>query len=293
MARDPDQVHEYMVSHGYVSADTVTGMPDDYTPPTSSDDSNFVTSIVSGAVNAFYNTRDYHNNDYAKYLDGCVYRMMPYGRTYNEQGAIGALGEDWATGKRCLQDDEMISNFRAYRAITVGLDGTEPATPNQPTTTVQQPATTSPTVTTQEVRTLAQQILDLAKAKKITIVDYSTDATADRLTRSLASQQLTDMAAGLPIGITTRCGFTIAPITADPKILQFLVDLGQQYNYKLNSLFGQCHSQTSAHYKGSAVDFGCPTDTSIADTVGTKYGVSHNFENCADHRHWHYSVGGH
>lgn len=292
MGREADGVYDYMIKNGYINQDTDSGLPDGYTPPDANTTSNVVGDIISGAVNTFYNTRQYPN-EYAVYLDFCVFRVMPWGRTYQETGAIGAVSADWVSGKRCGEDSEMVSNFRSWWGIVGGLDATEPVSPNRAISPVNQPTTTTPAVTTQEVRMLAQQILDLAKAKKITIVDYSTDATTDRLTRSLASQQLTDMAAGLPIGITTRCGFTIAPITADPKILQFLVDLGQQYNYKLNSLFGQCHSQTSAHYKGSAVDFGCPTDTSIADTVGTKYGVSHNFENCADHRHWHYSVGGH
>jgi hypothetical protein len=140
---------------------------------------------------------------------------------------------------------------------------------------------------------LAQQILDLSRDGKIVISDYSSDPGSDRASRSLASQQLEDLAAGKGARSTTRCGFDLpATITPDEKILKFLVDLGQTEKYTLNSLFGQCHSRTSNHYSGKAVDFGCPLNTGEADRVGQKYGVSHNFENCSAHGHWHYSVGG-
>ncbi|HVE80892.1 MAG TPA: hypothetical protein VNA68_01995 [Candidatus Dormibacteraeota bacterium] len=140
----------------------------------------------------------------------------------------------------------------------------------------------------------AKAILDLGKDGKIDIADYSEAKASDSADRSLASQQLEDISNGKPASGTTRCGFAMpSEIQPDPKLLQFLEELGQTYHYKLNSLFGQCHSSsTSNHYKGKAVDFGCPLDTAKADEVGRKYGVSHNNENCTNNGHWHYSVGG-
>jgi hypothetical protein len=77
------------------------------------------------------------------------------------------------------------------------------------------------------------------------------------------------------------------------ELLQFLADLGQKEHYTISVLFGQCHSgPTTFHHKGKAVDFACGLDTTSADVVGQKYGVSHNFETCKKNSHWHYSVGG-
>jgi hypothetical protein len=142
----------------------------------------------------------------------------------------------------------------------------------------------------------ARQILALRNQGKITIADYSANPVKDKADRSLASQQLEDIAAGKPAHLSTRCTYasqyppskSVAP---DARILHFLADLGQQYHYKINVLFGQCHSgPSSAHHLGKAVDFGCPFNTTTPDGVGKKYGVKHNGENCAVNGHFHYSV---
>lgn len=146
---------------------------------------------------------------------------------------------------------------------------------------------------------LARQILDARDQGKISIVDYSADPARDRADRSLASQQLEDIAAGQPAHLSTRCSYaaqyppsrTVAP---DVRVLQFLAELGQQSTYKLNVLFGQCHKAGahSMHHQGKAVDLGCPLNTTTPDTVGNKYDVKRNSETCAADQHFHYSAGG-
>ncbi len=141
---------------------------------------------------------------------------------------------------------------------------------------------------------LAQKIIDLAHQNKIVIGDYSESPTSDRADRSLASQQLEDIAAGKQASGTTRCSFSVpSKISPNVKLLQFLVDLGGQYKYTINSLFGQCHSAGSNHYNGTAVDFACPMDIGKASAVGEPYGVSrYTGEDCDNAGHYHYSVGG-
>lgn len=143
------------------------------------------------------------------------------------------------------------------------------------------------------VQELAQELLDLADDRKIDIDNYySENPASDEADRSTPRKQLEDLADGEPAKGSTRCGHNNANIEPDVKILQFLVDLGRETNYTINSLFGQCHSSTSLHYQGKAVDFGCGLDLNKADAAGRPYDVVRNFETCAGHGHWHYSVGG-
>jgi hypothetical protein len=138
--------------------------------------------------------------------------------------------------------------------------------------------------------------LTLRDAGKITIQDFSENPTSDRADRSLASQQLEDIASGKQAHLSTRCSYSSqlpAAISPDPAILQFLVDYGQQSHYTLNVLFGQCHSSAASyHHKGKAVDLACGANLTIGDNVGKKYDVKRNFETCSANGHWHYSVGG-
>src|SRR5262249_37305910 len=129
---------------------------------------------------------------------------------------------------------------------------------------------------------LAQQILNLRNSGKITIADYSENPARDSADRSLASQQLEDIAAGKLAHLSTRCSYASQlplAISPDPAILQFLADYGQQYHYTINVLFGQCHSSAASyHHKGKAVDLACGANLTIGDSVGQKYGVKRNFE---------------
>jgi hypothetical protein len=141
---------------------------------------------------------------------------------------------------------------------------------------------------------LAQRLIDMQRSGQIVIDNYSTNPTSDRNDRSLASLQLEDIARTGQANLSTRCTnkggrTTVVP---DTRVLQFLVELGQQDRYHINTLFGQCHSTNSTHYAGQSVDFSCVVDLQKADTVGARHGIWHNSETCAADGHWHYSVGG-
>lgn len=82
----------------------------------------------------------------------------------------------------------------------------------------------------------------------------------------------------------------------DVKLLRFLRDLGDETTFTITSLAGQCHgSKRSMHYKGKAVDIGCPFSGQQLETarkVGQRYGITNNHETCAEHHHYHFSFGG-
>lgn len=139
----------------------------------------------------------------------------------------------------------------------------------------------------------AREILTLVAAGRISIRDYSELASADQADRSLASQQLKDLAAGRPASLSRRCFRRPHPaVRADVRILRFLAALGLRSHYTINVLFGQCHTRTSLHYRGRAVDLRCGLAIGQADAVGARYGVRRNVETCRANGHWHYSVGG-
>lgn len=128
-----------------------------------------------------------------------------------------------------------------------------------------------------DAKTLAQQILDNDDITKQPNPKSSLEAAAKG-----------DKS---PAGVD-QCGTQRDAVALDPKLLGFLAELGTQDAFTITSLTTGAHSCTSNHYKGAAVDFGCDLDTSKADRIGRKYGISHNFENCANNAHWHYSIGG-
>ncbi len=151
-----------------------------------------------------------------------------------------------------------------------------------------------------DMATLAKIILANSGNSKTFRFDYA--PSQDIPKRSTAELQLKDMAAGkLPLTSTTRCGFNKpSPVTPDIKLLQFLADVAQHSGLtgiQINSLFGQCHSVTSDHYKGAAVDIGCnnaaTTGSAVVrkmDSIGASYGYKRNWETCPnpDEKHWHY-----
>ncbi len=84
-------------------------------------------------------------------------------------------------------------------------------------------------------------------------------------------------------------------VEIDVNLLKFLAELGEKSKVDVNSITGagSGHSGNSNHYKGTAIDFGCSLNKSLADTIGKKYGITrYTGEWCPDHGHWHYSVGG-
>ena len=150
-----------------------------------------------------------------------------------------------------------------------------------------------------DIAGLAQQLLDLAKQGKI--VFGHNDFGNDSADRSNPDENIEDLAAGKEAHTTQKRRCTgnqknaqkpTTPVKVE--LLKFLVDLAKSGNkVRVNAIVGQCHSGTSAHYSGIAVDFGCPLNVSKADEIGKKYGISHNFEHCGDpYYHYHYSVGG-
>lgn len=296
LKRNTEDVIDYMESNGYVELDkevgeSVTGLPEGYIPPNPGETQNAIEQIVSGVVSQFYNTRTYGTTEkgaeYGKFLDYCVYRSMPFGNTYEENGMWGSPGREWLSGERCMSNDTEISNFRVYTMDVTLVDIAEKVEETTDTP-VDTGGAASGTVSG-STASLAQQILDLEKAGKITFNVLRQSDVAERTTPEL---QLIDIAAGkLPVK-TARCQIDYpGPIVPDPKLLQFLVNLGQQYHYQINSLYGQCHHPSSSHYLGKAVDFGCPLNTALADKLGKPFGISHNYENCANDAHWHYMIG--
>ena len=153
-----------------------------------------------------------------------------------------------------------------------------------------------------DIQQLAQQILD---SSNVNFADYSENPTSDKNDHSLSSLQMQDIASGGQANPSTRCTNNPnrnTPITPDPQILKFLLALSQKDSVIVNSLFGQCHGSGSDHYRGAAVDFGCPAnalDPRWIDDIAKQYGVSrYGGEGCRGNtigattlnNHWHYSV---
>lgn len=132
LALDPLAVAEWMETSGMVETNTTSGLPAGYTPPNLRESQNEVESLILGAVNSIVTTNPLPNN-YARFLEYCVYRSMPYGETYEESGAIGdGLDEtQWQTGEKCMSKDQEVQYFRIYtldRSVQQALDDEETTT---------------------------------------------------------------------------------------------------------------------------------------------------------------------
>jgi hypothetical protein len=138
---DTDEVAKYMETNGYVETHTTTGLPPGYTPPKPTESQGFAMDMLNSTVNTFYDTRNYVN-DYGKFLDFCVYRVLPWGETFEETGQMNGIDPEWRSGKKCLDTtDPMISNFRVYTfdktvseaededAIVIPTDGSSSTAP--------------------------------------------------------------------------------------------------------------------------------------------------------------------
>lgn len=91
-------------------------------------------------------------SDYQNYLTNCVNRVEPLGETGS---AIEDDGYEWKIGLRCVEDSELLSNFRTYtmdKAINETMDGTESST----TTTTTEPAASY--LTEQDIAEIIQDI---------------------------------------------------------------------------------------------------------------------------------------
>jgi hypothetical protein len=246
--------------------------------------------------------------EYKEYLDTCV---------NGDEPIIDKFAADLSTSttmEPCYSLDEKYQYFSVYAGLDEVLDGVNAsgtdtlgkASADTAATTGGGTTPTTPTGATPSgtVQQLAQQIIALKNAGKIR---FNVLNARDISNRSTPELQITDIAAGKLIGITTRCNFTIAsPITADPRPLQFIIDVANQYKtgtFQINSIYGQCHSPTSDHYDGTALDTGCPFDSALGDSIAPKYSMLNNMtlyqqtgkavynESCANQAaHFHYGV---
>jgi hypothetical protein len=152
----------------------------------------------------------------------------------------------------------------------------------------------SPSGTAQQ---LAQQILQQANAGHIT---FNILKSADSSDGSTPKDNIQETANGQPAKTTSNCSGRgaqppNATATLNTDLLKFILELSQAQDIQINALAGQCHGETSSnHYKGLAVDFGCPFSTASADRIGQKYNISDGTgETCGNTSHYHYSIGGH
>lgn len=119
---------------GCVARDTTTGFPEGYTPPDPEESQGFAMDMLNGVANTFYDTRAADvgegYNEYAKFLDYCAYRAMPFGETYEEGGATGD-DDGWKTGKKCMENSTQLQNFRIYtldKSLVEGVDAESTST---------------------------------------------------------------------------------------------------------------------------------------------------------------------
>jgi LAS superfamily LD-carboxypeptidase LdcB len=110
MNLDTDEVARYMEGR-YV--DPVTGLPPGYTPPEPAESQGVIMDAIIGSAEGFIDSITPDNidlmNDYAKFLEYCVYRTMPLGDTGRDGG-----DNDWTSGKKCMSNDRDFSYFRVY-----------------------------------------------------------------------------------------------------------------------------------------------------------------------------------
>jgi len=138
------------------------------------------------------------------------------------------------------------------------------------------------------VQQLARQILN-NKNISYPLDSISQNGSTKEVLQALASGKLA------PVTCTNNTTGGVTSTEMDPKILQFVLDLGNQTKVGVNALTDKCHSAGSNHYQGEAVDFECQGisfNVSLADSLAAKYGIKRNSETCSVNNHWHYSTNG-
>lgn len=115
-----DEVVSFMTKYD-VSEDSTTGLPEGYEPPTAEADETWFKNMVLGFTDQFVDSNSVGNNDYAKYLEYCVYRELPFGNVYSDNNAIGQAELDWQNGKNCLNPDnqDLKNALRYFRIYTL------------------------------------------------------------------------------------------------------------------------------------------------------------------------------
>lgn len=157
LARDPYAVLDWMEDNGYIEPDSTTGFPANYTPPSPQESSNLAQSLLSGFTSSFYDNRAAYytaaSGDYAKYLDYCVYRALPWGKTFEESGALGSAEPEWKTGENCMlreKDGDLgkkVAYFRTFNMDRGLVDVTEEPSEVYADTPVASPTTPTDTTT--------------------------------------------------------------------------------------------------------------------------------------------------
>ncbi|MEO6109521.1 MAG: hypothetical protein ABIP50_00735 [Candidatus Saccharimonadales bacterium] len=100
---------------------TTTGYPDGYSPVDPTSVQKFADSFIKGSDPTLYADRlssGVYDNDYAKFLDFCAYRALPYGQTYDLTG----LDEKWQTGEICKTAGAPYSYYRVYTLDNTALE---------------------------------------------------------------------------------------------------------------------------------------------------------------------------
>lgn len=235
MAMDVDEVAQYMEDSGYVAKNTTTGLPVGYKPMEPEESQGFALDTLNGVVNSFYDSRSsLYQNDYAKFLDFCVNRALPWGETYDEGGALGAVEEDWRTGKKCMENSKMMDSFHVYTFDKTVIEAMNEEEIDESTSTG-----------SDDKQALAQEIL---AANKVSFI------------QPLDRKIFQDVAAGTNDGNTFPCGVHIS-------VLNLIADLVRDgHQIQINDMNRGCQNSTagglskpqSRHYagNGSAIDFG-------------------------------------
>ncbi len=94
---------------------TTTGYPDGYSPVNPSEVQAFADSFIKGVDSSTYSSRvssSIYDNDYAKFLDFCAYRALPYGQTYDLD--TSKVADAWQTGANCKLSGAPYSYYRVY-----------------------------------------------------------------------------------------------------------------------------------------------------------------------------------
>jgi len=122
---DPLIAAQYMETNRYVKVDTTDGLPEGYTAPNPSETHGLAMDLVLGQIDSIYNRRSYGATDqaekYGKFLDFCVYRVLPFGETFEENESWGGAEDEWVNGSKCMENSEMLDYFRAY-TFDISLD---------------------------------------------------------------------------------------------------------------------------------------------------------------------------
>ncbi len=194
-------------------------------------------------------------------------------------GACQSGNLDWMRVRFWLLDTQTIEGYDCYQG---GTDSSDQSCTDSGFSSTSS-GTTTPTPTSSPTASSAQ---DLAN-QLLNSPHISFDSSNPKSSLEAAAQGNPS-----PAGVD-ECGVQHPPVKIDSKLLAFLVDLSQVDSFTINSLTTGTHVCDSNHYKGTAVDLGCDVDTAKADSVGQKYGISHNYESCSTNPpHWHYSIGG-